>query len=86
MKGANELVAVFVNGIWVGKLSGAGGYGGIIDYGNRVRKFWGARSSTTSNRMELMAAIRGLERIPRGSKIQVCTDCKYPAGRRYGGS
>src|SRR5258708_34619577 len=71
-----KTIDVFVDGSSLGN-PGSGGYGGIIVRGRRVKEYWGCRSSTTNNRMELMAAIRGLERISPGPQIQLFTDSQY---------
>lgn len=42
-----------------------------------TREMSGGATSTTNNRMELMAAIRALEEIQPGSPVQVVTDSRY---------
>ena len=42
-----------------------------------TRELSGGATSTTNNRMELMAAIRALEEIQPGSPVQVVTDSRY---------
>ena len=59
---------------------GPGGYGVVLIYGkHRLEKSEGFRL-TTNNRMELLAAIAGLEalKIP-GSNVVIYTDSKYVA-------
>ena len=38
---------------------------------------YGGERDTTNNRMELLAAIRGLEALPPGSTVVVTTDSQY---------
>jgi ribonuclease HI len=54
-----------------------GGYGIVIDAGRRVRKISGRKSATTSNRMELLAAIRALEVALIGTRIRIYTSSQY---------
>jgi len=72
----SKIIKIFVDGSCLGN-PGPGGYGGIIHYGKRLKEYWGCRSSTTNNRMELMAAIRGLERVPSDAPVRIFTDSNY---------
>jgi ribonuclease HI len=56
---------------------GPGGWGAILRYGRHEREIYGGESATTNNRMELMAAIRGLESLTRPSEVDVHTDSQY---------
>ena len=72
--------AVYTDGACVGN-PGPGGYGVVIlglSHGacKRVELDGGYRM-TTNNRMELMAAIRGLEYIREPSRVAVYSDAKY---------
>jgi cyclic pyranopterin phosphate synthase len=56
---------------------GRGGWAAIIvDDGNK-RVLSGGEKRTTNNRMELMAAIQGLEAAPKGSTVVLYTDSQY---------
>ena len=35
------------------------------------------KKDTTNNQMELLAPIKALKKIPKGSKVQIFTDSKY---------
>ena len=40
-------------------------------------KLKGSKKDTTNNQMELLAPIKALKKIPKGSKVQIFTDSKY---------
>ena len=56
---------------------GPGGWGVILRLGERERELWGGERQTTNNRMELTAAIRGLEALKRPVVGKVYTDSQY---------
>jgi len=56
---------------------GPGGWGVLLEAKGKRREFHGGEADTTNNRMELMAAIMGLEALRRPCKIQVYTDSVY---------
>ena len=56
---------------------GPGGWGAILRSGERERELWGGERQTTNNRMELTAAIRGLEALKRPVAATVHTDSQY---------
>lgn len=56
---------------------GPGGWGALLRYGNKERKLCGGESHTTNNRMELMAAIKGLEALKESCRVQLTTDSQY---------
>jgi ribonuclease HI len=56
---------------------GPGGWGVILRLGERERELWGGERQTTNNRMELTAAIRGLEALKRPVAATVHTDSQY---------
>jgi ribonuclease HI len=56
---------------------GVGGYGGILIYGDVQREYSGAEEQTTNNRMELMAAIAGLEALNRSCQVDLYSDSRY---------
>ena len=37
----------------------------------------GSKKDTTNNQMELLAPIKALKKIPKGSNVQIFTDSKY---------
>jgi ribonuclease HI len=60
-----------------GRDSGPGGYGVILRYGEHEKELSGFEPSSTSQRMELIAAIRGLEALNNPRKVRVFSDSQY---------
>ena len=56
---------------------GPGGWGCILIYGEHEKTLFGGDTHTTNNRMELLAAIRGLEALESPCKVDLFTDSKY---------
>ncbi|HBA87803.1 MAG TPA: ribonuclease HI [Geobacter sp.] len=60
-----------------GRDSGPGGYGVILRYGEHEKELSGFEPSSTSQRMELIAAIRGLEALNTPKRVRVFSDSQY---------
>jgi ribonuclease HI len=56
---------------------GPGGYGAILQFGEREKELSGGEPATTNNRMELMAAIVALEALTRPCAVDLHTDSQY---------
>jgi ribonuclease HI len=56
---------------------GPGGYAAVLQPGRRRKEIAGGFASTTNNRMELMAAIAGLEALTRPCRVIVYSDSEY---------
>ena len=56
---------------------GPGGWGVLLCYNGTERALCGAVTDTTNNRMELLAAIMGLEALTRPSAVALTTDSQY---------
>lgn len=56
---------------------GPGGWGALLRYRGHEKTLYGAEAQTTNNRMELMAAIQGLEALTRPCRVTVTTDSRY---------
>ena len=56
---------------------GAGGYGAIVVCGGQRQELSGGFRRTTNNRMELFAAIAGLESLASASRVTLVSDSKY---------
>ena len=56
---------------------GPGGWGVFMSYQNSNKTLKGFDPETTNNRMELMAAIKGLASLKRACDIELYTDSKY---------
>lgn len=69
-------VEIYTDGACSGN-PGPGGYGVILKYGAHEKEFSGAYRETTNNRMEIMAAIVGLQKLTRPCEVAVYSDSKY---------
>ena len=67
---------IFTDGACRGN-PGPGGWGVLLRYNGHVKTLYGAEAQTTNNRMELMAAIKGLESLKRPCKVRLTTDSQY---------
>lgn len=76
MNKANEKVILYTDGACRGN-PGPGGWGVWMQYNGKSRDLCGGESNTTNNRMELMAAIMGLETLSRECDVLLYTDSKY---------
>ena len=56
---------------------GPGGWAALLRYGSRERELVGGEALTTNNRMELMAAIAGLEALTEPCEVALYTDSRY---------
>ena len=56
---------------------GPGGWGVLLRAGKTEKELSGGEPMTTNNRMELMAAIRGLEALKRPAHVTLSTDSRY---------
>ena len=69
-------VELFTDGACRGN-PGPGGWGTLIRMGAHEKELSGGESPSTNNRMELMAAIRGLEALTRPCRVTLFTDSTY---------
>ncbi|MGL5973027.1 MAG: ribonuclease HI [Oscillospiraceae bacterium] len=56
---------------------GPGGYCAVLKYQNHEKIIKGGEKSTTNNRMELTAVLKGLEAIKEPCDITIYSDSKY---------
>jgi len=56
---------------------GPGGWAALLRFGSRERELVGGEPLTTNNRMELMAAIAGLEALTEPCEVALHTDSRY---------
>lgn len=56
---------------------GKGGYGVVLFVGEERRELSGGFTRTTNNRMEILAAIKGLEALERPSDVLLHSDSQY---------
>lgn len=69
-------VIIYTDGASKGN-PGPGGYGVILQYGNNKKEISGGYRKTTNNRMEIMAAIVGLEALKEKCRVIVYSDSEY---------
>ncbi len=67
---------IHINGTSKGN-PGPGGWSAVLLEGHTKRVVSGRADDTTNNRMELMAAIKGLEIVPEGSEVTIHSDSQY---------
>jgi ribonuclease HI len=70
------IVDIFTDGACSGN-PGPGGWGALLRYNGTEKELTGFADPTTNNRMELMAAIAGLEALKRPSRVRLHTDSQY---------
>jgi ribonuclease HI len=75
-------VKIFTDGAARGNPDGPGGYGTVLEYVDtkgqlHTREYSCGYKKTTNNRMELMAAIVGLEALNRPCEVELYSDSKY---------
>ena len=73
---AAQAVDIFTDGACSGN-PGPGGWGAILRFGGVEKELSGGEALTTNNRMELTAAISGLEALKRRCAVVVHTDSQY---------
>lgn len=56
---------------------GPGGWGAVLRFGEHEKKLHGGNRETTNNRMELTAAIEGLNALNETCAVQLYTDSQY---------
>jgi len=72
----SQVVKMFTDGACKGN-PGPGGWGTWMLYGEHEKEMFGGELNTTNNRMELMAAIKGLEALSRPCSVELTTDSEY---------
>jgi ribonuclease HI len=71
-----EVIHIYTDGACSGN-PGPGGWGVVLKCGDHVKELSGGELKTTNNRMELMAAIKGVEAVHKRLPIHVHTDSMY---------
>lgn len=69
-------VTIYTDGACSGN-PGPGGWGAVLIYGKTEKELSGGEAETTNNRMELRAAIEGLNALKSPCKVAVYTDSTY---------
>lgn len=73
-----KYIELFTDGACSGN-PGPGGWGVVLRYGQHEKELSGGEKETTNNRMELTAAIKGLEALKEPCVVKLVTDSKYVA-------
>lgn len=69
-------IEIFTDGACKGN-PGPGGWGVLLRLGEHQKTLFGGELNTTNNRMELTAAIRGLEALKKTARVVLTTDSQY---------
>lgn len=56
---------------------GPGGWACILRYKDQNRELYGSEPQTTNNRMEITAALKGLEALKERCEVEIVTDSEY---------
>ena len=72
----SHTIEIFTDGACKGN-PGPGGWGVLLRLGEHQKTLFGGELNTTNNRMELTAAIRGLEALKKSAKVLLTTDSEY---------
>ena len=71
-----KTVTLYTDGACSGN-PGSGGWGAILSYNGATKELSGGEDSTTNNRMELTAVIKGLEALKEPCVVELYSDSKY---------
>ena len=69
-------VQAFTDGACSGN-PGPGGWGAVLQFGDRERELYGGADDTTNNRMELTSAIEALKALKEPCEVALTTDSTY---------
>ncbi|EEX5959928.1 ribonuclease HI [Escherichia coli] len=72
-----KTVKIFSDGSCLKNPGGPGGYGIVLQYRGEEREFSDGFHSTTNNRMEMMGALIGLERLKYPCNVIIHSDSQY---------
>ena len=76
-------VSIWTDGACSGN-PGPGGWGALLRFGDVERELYDGEPETTNNRMELQAAIAGLNALKEPCKVDLYTDSQYVKGGMTG--
>ena len=69
-------IELFTDGACKGN-PGPGGWGVLLRYNDKEKELFGGEKNTTNNRMELKAAIEGLNALKESCDVVLTTDSQY---------
>ena len=70
------MIKIYTDGSCLGN-PGNGGWAAIIIDDKKKIQIKGSKKDTTNNQMELLAPIKALKTIAKGSRVEIFTDSKY---------
>ena len=70
------MIRIYTDGSCLGN-PGPGGWAAVIEQDGAKHSMAGREDDTTNNRMELLAAIMGLEAVPNRSEVTLLSDSQY---------
>jgi cyclic pyranopterin phosphate synthase len=70
------MIEIYTDGACSGN-PGPGGWAAVVIEDGTTKRLHGREDATTNNRMEMLAAIKGLEAVPRSSEVTVFSDSTY---------
>jgi len=70
------MIKIYTDGSCLGN-PGKGGWAAIIINNGKKTQIKGSKKNATNNQMELLAPIKALKKISKGSEVQIFTDSKY---------
>lgn len=73
---SKNIVRIYTDGACSGN-PGPGGWGVLLLWNDHEKELYGGEAETTNNRMELLAAIKGLEAVTKNVPIELYTDSTY---------
>ncbi len=73
------MIQIYTDGAY-NPVLGQGGWGAVVVAGKQKRVFSGTARKTTSNRMEITAALEGILKTKPGAEITLYTDSQYLFG------
>jgi cyclic pyranopterin phosphate synthase len=73
------MIKIYTDGAY-NPVLGQGGWGAVVVAGKQKRVFSGTAQKTTSNRMEITAALEGILKTKPGTEITLYTDSQYLFG------
>ena len=71
-----KVLEIYTDGACSGN-PGPGGWAALLIWGDKTKSISGHEANTTNNRMEMMAAIKGLEQVSKSVEIRLTTDSQY---------
>jgi ribonuclease HI len=76
MAKSDSRIEIYTDGACSGN-PGPGGWGVLLRWQGHEKELCGGEDNTTNNRMELMAAIQGIESLKRSGNVDLYTDSTY---------